>query len=99
MSRKQVRTSNGAYVFRAKEMEIEAWRFNEKNKRLIVNWINTHGGQAELDTFNAVLIETREGLLREVKYGDYVIRGVNNGEFLPCDPAVFKMLYEAILEG
>lgn len=82
--------------FRKKPVEIEAVQWTDGNGFHLVDWITSHGAQAQLDRDadpSIITIDTREGVMT-AQHDDWIIRGVR-GEFYPCKPDIFKATYDA----
>lgn len=91
--------------FRKKPVVIEAIQYNNINKYIIEEFMNTCLKQElESDTayeagvaapITSLLIPTLEGVMKAMP-GDWIIKGVN-GEFYPCKPDIFEKTYELVL--
>jgi len=83
--------------YRKKPVVIEAFRFDGRNRGLIVSWMLDHSVTVPDPLGEAFLIPTLEGVMR-ASIGDYIIKGVQ-GEFYPCKPDIFAATYEAVEEN
>jgi len=82
--------------FRKKPVVIEARQWIDGNGFMIVSWINSEGGEAELHRLedpSHITIVTLEGTMR-ADHDDWIIKGIK-GEFYACKPDIFAATYEA----
>lgn len=78
--------------FRKKVVEIEAIQYTGNNIREILKFIFPDIESEAVAT--ELTIKTLEGDMK-VSRNDWVIKGVK-GEFYPCKPDIFDLLYETI---
>lgn len=75
---------------RKKPVEVEAVQWTGEN----LEEIREVCGDKLQFVFSSIYINTLEGSHR-VSLNDYIIKGVK-GEFYPCKPDIFEMIYEKI---
>ena len=86
--------------FRKKPVVIDAVQWTGDNRREIMlffakeGFINWHW--SSIQEINSIFIDTLEGT-HEARIGDWIIKGVN-GEFYPCKPDIFEMIYEEVTD-
>lgn len=82
----------GVARYRKKPVVIEAIELLANNAIEVSEWC---GGEAKFiaAAVPAVFIRTLAGTMR-ADVGDYVIKGVVQGEFYPCKPDIFEATYE-----
>lgn len=87
--------------FRKKPVEIDAIQWDGSNLDEVLQWCE---GTAKYEPMssgnNLIVIETLESskdanTRRAASIGDWIIKGVK-GEFYPCKPDVFKLLYDKL---
>jgi hypothetical protein len=85
--------------YRKKQIVIEAKKFDGSytSADLICSWGGKHiwkncSGYGEY--LGTISIYTLEGIMIASK-GDYIIKGIK-GEFYPCKPDIFELMYEKI---
>jgi hypothetical protein len=91
----------GIEQFTKKPVTIEAtqWDGTVEDATRVINWILRREGTASyhesFDTSgeDAIYIRTLEGTMKAL-VGYYIIRGIE-GEFYPCEPAIFHRSYDA----
>lgn len=81
--------------YRKRPVVIEAmqWDGSASGATPIIDWILAGNGTASCAA--SFQIRTLEGTMT-ASPGDYIIRGVQ-GEFYPCQPAIFEVTYEQVL--
>jgi hypothetical protein len=78
--------------YRKKPVVVEAVRFDGKNHRECIKFLEAQG----CFTKQTIFIPTLEGTMK-ASVGDYIIRGVN-GECYPCKPDIFEKTYEPVMD-
>ena len=89
--------SRGVFLKRA--VAVDAWQFlNNGSSYNLLHWINqaqyAAGREFARWINDKMHIPTLEGVM-QASIGDWIIRGVK-GEFYPCKPDVFAIIYERI---
>lgn len=70
-------------------VEAMQWDGSEKSQREIVDWAN---GRVEGNYDGHLAVNTPHGGMR-ADVDDWIVRNVR-GEFYPCSPTLFEMIYE-----
>lgn len=86
--------------YRTKPVEVDARELTDdpRNHAGIVAWIESHGGAAVSPFLDHVLGADTLGGRMVADIGDYVIKGVQEGEFYSCTPDIFEATHE-LVEG
>lgn len=86
--------------FRKKPLEIEAIQWTGDNEAELfgfaeIDFYPYDEHQREIDGFTAEVYDRLHKTWIKVKTGDWILKGIQ-GEFYPCEEAVFAITYEAV---
>lgn len=83
-------------LYKIKPVVVEAMQYTSETMAECLQFLKESEAQYVLASVEPERIDiklfTLDGTLT-VKYGDYIVKGVN-GEFYPCQPGIFKAMYE-----
>lgn len=80
--------------YRNKPVVIEAVRFTDETKDMVLNFVTCNCIPAERNGKPALVIQTLEGDMT-ICLGDWIIKGVA-GEFYPVKADIFEETYELV---
>lgn len=82
--------------FRKRPVMIEAKLYEEANHDELISWCDGYGITSIPSGEKTIIVPTLEGKMT-AKIGDWIIKGIK-GEFYPCDPEIFFLTYDLVLE-
>lgn len=83
--------------YQKKPVMIEAVQFTRDTVEDAKRFCPVLYPQVRNEQIEFAFVQTLEGQVT-ASLGDYIIKGVEDGEFYPCKPDIFRKTYEAVRE-